>query len=557
LVRLLPREPSADLEYELVSTRLSDAPDYRALSYVWGSRIPEATIRCIGETIIITKNCDYALRRLRNRYPAAMLWIDAIAINQKDLKERGQQVKIMGLIYRQATSVIICLGPAQDDDFEKVKRDVLMFSDMINLPLSRGLTLQAVLDLPLQPDVEGQLSAHDFDAWKRFWKLPYWTRTWVVQEVGLASKAMLMYGDGEIEWADLMSACTWTSYSGHLHSQPSGSAVRSSWAGYDHYNRSQFSLRGNDLTSEITFLDCLDSARRGRKSTDPRDMVYAFLEHPNSHRFTPDYFHSVELVYYNFAVSCLNEYKNPSVLSYATRSTECESIEEMPTWCPVWNDRGQLPNPLLGLNRSNEYKTSAATLFQYDVTGRRLTTTGVHLGAVEFATLPISSHHIQDDDANPHSQLNPLVEAFQASRSSASGCAEMYPDLLKSFAGALTAGKGTGTDVEALLGHNGPQSNASNVSQWYRKLEGGDYHASLNRCFFILQQGYMGIGPPNMQKGDICSVVFGAKVAYILRGNGDGTHQLVGESYVEGIVDGRVISMVERGELRLSPIILI
>ncbi len=111
--------------------------------------------------------------------------------------------------------------------------------------------------------------------------------------------------------------------------------------------------------------------------------------------------------------------------------------------------------------------------------------------------------------------------------------------------------------MEALLGHAGLQSNARDVSQWYRKLEGGGCLASLNRCFFILQQGYMGIGSLNTQEGDISFVVFGAKLAYILRDNGDGTHQLVGESFVEGIADGRVIGMVERGELRPSPIILV
>ena len=54
----------------------------------------------------------------------------------------------------------------------------------------------------------------------------------------------------------------------------------------------------------------------------------------------------------------------------------------------------------------------------------------------------------------------------------------------------------------------------------------------------------MGLGPPNTRPDDICSVVFGSKWAYLLRSNGDGTHQLVGECYVEGVVDGRVIGML-------------
>lgn len=152
-----------------------------------------------------------------------------------------------------------------------------------------------------------------------------------MQEVGLASRAVLMYDTEEVDWEDLMYACTWLSYSGYLPTTLSGSDVRSGWAGYDRHNRTQFSLREDHSPPETTFLDSLESARRRRKATDPRDMVYAFLEHPDSHPSSPDYFQSVELVYYNFAVSYLKGYENPSILSYATRSTECDSTEGLPS----------------------------------------------------------------------------------------------------------------------------------------------------------------------------------------------------------------------------------
>lgn len=70
-------------------------------------------------------------------------------------------------------------------------------------------------------------------------------------------------------------------------------------------------------------------------------------------------------------------------------------------------------------------------------------------------------------------------------------------------------------------------------------------------------QGYIGIGPPNMEVSDVCSVAFGAKVPYVLRENGDGTYGLVGECYVEGIAEGQVFGMLERGEVRLGAIVLV
>lgn len=174
LIHLLPGEPSADFECELVDTRLRNNPDYRAISYVWGSKIPGSTIRCPEDHIVIIPNCDNVLRRIRDRYQPVTLGHDAFCINQRDLLERSQQVGVMVLIYRQASSVLICLGPAiHESDSAGVKRDVLMLGDFIKQPLSRGLTLRAACGVPLQSDVEEQLVARDWNAWNRFWKLPY------------------------------------------------------------------------------------------------------------------------------------------------------------------------------------------------------------------------------------------------------------------------------------------------------------------------------------------------------------------------------------------------
>lgn len=56
-------------------------------------------------------------------------------------------------------------------------------------------------------------------------------------------------------------------------------------------------------------------------------------------------------------------------------------------------------------------------------------------------------------------------------------------------------------------------------------------------------------------------VVYGAKVPYILRGgdigdDGGPTYQLVGECYVNGVMQGEVLGLVERGGLRNEPIIM-
>jgi len=44
-----------------------------------------------------------------------VVWADGICINQDDLKERQQQVSMMGDIYRKAARVITYIGPEKDD----------------------------------------------------------------------------------------------------------------------------------------------------------------------------------------------------------------------------------------------------------------------------------------------------------------------------------------------------------------------------------------------------------------------------------------------------------
>ena len=50
---------------------------------------------------------------LRHKEPIKLgykIWVDALCINQQDIVERGQEVRRMGLIYRQARNVVIWLG---------------------------------------------------------------------------------------------------------------------------------------------------------------------------------------------------------------------------------------------------------------------------------------------------------------------------------------------------------------------------------------------------------------------------------------------------------------
>jgi hypothetical protein len=111
VVELLPAlRFSAQLCCSLVETSLDVAEPFDALSYVWGYPKGDKPLQCQGQTILITENCELALRHIRHRKRKIRLWVDAVCINQNSVPERNQQVSIMGEIYQMATCVTVWLG---------------------------------------------------------------------------------------------------------------------------------------------------------------------------------------------------------------------------------------------------------------------------------------------------------------------------------------------------------------------------------------------------------------------------------------------------------------
>lgn len=104
-------DPQSPIYGNIRIIKLSDKPDFNALSYVWGTfDCPPQTITIGYHDIPMSSNCWSALMHLRTRFGAIAVWIDAICINQDDIKEKEDQVPLMGEIYSLARNVYIWLG---------------------------------------------------------------------------------------------------------------------------------------------------------------------------------------------------------------------------------------------------------------------------------------------------------------------------------------------------------------------------------------------------------------------------------------------------------------
>ncbi|KAI4864388.1 heterokaryon incompatibility protein-domain-containing protein [Hypoxylon rubiginosum] len=110
------RDSVIHLELETVS--FDDCPEYETTSYCWGGEDGDSS-PCypiyVGEyydVLLQTNNCGSMLQYLRPRRGVRMVWIDAICINQQDVREREVQVAQMRAIYQSGRRVVVYLGPA-------------------------------------------------------------------------------------------------------------------------------------------------------------------------------------------------------------------------------------------------------------------------------------------------------------------------------------------------------------------------------------------------------------------------------------------------------------
>ena len=124
-------------------------------------------------------------------------WIDAICINQSSIPERSAQVRIMRDIYDQASLVLIWLGP--QDVFSHEAIDVL--ETIANVSPSRwesadtfksGVTFVCrkyydYLGIPI-------IHARQWQSVYAFLERSWFVRGWIIQEICLARRAMILCG---------------------------------------------------------------------------------------------------------------------------------------------------------------------------------------------------------------------------------------------------------------------------------------------------------------------------------------------------------------------------
>lgn len=338
---------------------------YEALSYVWGDPEPMRTIIVDDQIINVTLNLFHAIRQLRRPDTPVIFWIDALCINQSDNLEKTQQVGRMGEVFSKATAVICWLGK------RKIYYELADFVDQPHpgMKLVRDigdLYSELPADLPAERPLGGSAAAAAWDqmvayltdeTYKSSWVLlsllltnGFWDRVWTLQEIALAKRAILVYGDERAEWTKFDELLTW-----FRHRAPPNSAAWNVLQNSQLFSKAtvcRLRSRNKPGAARSSLLQIM-IRYRARQATDARDKIFGFLGLSSHAGPEANYTESVSGVYRNFVRHIIQTEKSLDILSAAVNSAfylhhlTSMSLEDsgaqkdnfadhIPSWAPDW-----------------------------------------------------------------------------------------------------------------------------------------------------------------------------------------------------------------------------
>ncbi|KAI1408238.1 heterokaryon incompatibility protein-domain-containing protein [Hypoxylon sp. FL1857] len=339
---------------------------FEALSYTWGAPVFSHPIQINEVEFFVTENLDSALRHLRLTDAKRYLWVDALCINQFDVKEKSVQVGRMFSIYKKACRVV-----AWNSGWTREKSTIL----------STVLANMSNNQKHSEDCLERLKSLHRFLA--NACEPPLFKRTWVRQEAFAARDLVMQFSDMLIPWrdyertrdftaliggyADINPELTFPDFTDALYLKfPFNAIMTLVQPDYrsDHKSRNERNLAA--MNAPVSLLDALVfSCCFG--VTDPRDLVYGILgfttvpvsisqDVADTHQptLTVDYGRSISEVYQDVVRYEISRTKSLWILDYVT--SRPASSKELPSWTPDWRTYDPQVARHRVLSRTNSWK---------------------------------------------------------------------------------------------------------------------------------------------------------------------------------------------------------
>ncbi|PSN60755.1 hypothetical protein BS50DRAFT_578933 [Corynespora cassiicola Philippines] len=475
-IRLVYPLPCLDREEPVMcrikSFNLEEKPDYDALSYVWGDWMQHSLAKISGIGVMITQNLSEILKTIRAQEigQISWLWIDALCIDQSNIRERSHQVMKLTQIFNGAKEVIVCLGGESQD-----------YEDAVKLLRHIGST-----NLPPGGQYDHELLAPERSGVEELFEHPFWKRRWTVQEFVLARSGTMLAGSHSIPIGLVERAFE------RIVNEPN--AVSPMWQLFAKSPildaiRSYILTRQHFWSSGFFDLPELLCRFRNQKGISPHDKVFSVLgllppDHPFFIHLGVDYSKDFLELLLDTAILNLEHDGALNILSHVDQS---DHKRLGPTWLPTYNHK---TIPLIScdansnvFNAGGKHKPRIETIRRKD---------SVLLRVLGCTVEDIASY--KSSSFKPRGRLQ--WDTFLAGQS-------FYGHRLSNgVRSEIRAPPTTEEEELALL-----QSDEFKLWPDFR----------IDRHFFFTSSGKVGLGPRRLHIGDIVVIFAGGSVPYVLR----------------------------------------
>ncbi len=578
--------PFGPVRYKLTVHGIDSRPSYEAISYTWGDLTSRRSIIIDDCELMVTLNAFDVLQQRATFWKVRTIWIDSICINQDDEYEKSVQVPLMREIYSRASSVLVWLGSQPDS------RIAMGFIANLNRRLRfgglKGSELKTILQI-------GTTSPK----WPALFTLlnhPYWTRSWIIQEIAVAKTVNIFYGNAILSWDYFASTIEM------LHTQDVGGLfIVSSVVAPPRTMpfrgagciRSISRIRSTiERQSSMELIELLYYSAKS-DATLAKDKIFALLgmaDTATQLALSGMYRREVQDTFVA-ATRFLFSQRDPLRVLYHAGIGHPRKTPGLPSWTVDWSSPSGSRN-FWSIPELLPYRASGASVLQLsvhptlpliEIRGQRIDEMGERYGRVWYDIAMDETSSLREKAQNRMlaqqdaiSIINSLESTGGLYRNGQSREEALWRTLIGDRGGgtrpapsyyresyeasqrifAVARGTILGEELsnnildEIYPGipreHLPAKVQADDVTaRKFHEGMGGGLH---QRKFALSKkEGYFMLVPELAKPGDLICIFVGAQTPFLVRqvggnGMGDQRYELVGECYVHGIMDGEVVS---------------
>ncbi|KFA78771.1 hypothetical protein S40288_08937 [Stachybotrys chartarum IBT 40288] len=431
---------------------------------------------------------------------------------------------------------------------------------------------------------------------------PWWQRAWTVQELLLSPSAVLVRGGFEMDWAMVSAAVDHGLTIGLWSVWNEGSSLNRAFVPYcsikalEERRRLQLDHPRTHAVSAAEYLLFLLMRCRHRAARDPRDKIFSLLglfeenqkvskeENSLEMAANPDYGKPVVYIYRVMSQQLIEQTGTLDVVGVCPRSPR----RGLPSWVADWSITTSTTLPLMrdSISRPRtthasrhsrakpEFPDDAVTM---TLRAQKLTTVAEISDVLRQSHLVVEMSGLEEEDEPLWQTAKDVYREF--SEETRDEAAYWFTILAwKTFAARRQpANPGTRPDwvfwqtlcagtylegdvaktevlyrkwlecVEVVRRYKSLGSKAVTMlipfssSSWDKYPEFGCYmDCAHQRRLGWAAAGWLCLLPEGTEVGDSVILAEGGRVPLVIRPDGDGYNQLIGEAYIEGIMDGEV-----------------